>query len=139
MRHIFLELAGASQCLTLCVGPLRPSAAQEPLARRCRGVKGALAIWEHVSSAAAGALLGAGPALARLALLLRVLQLQRQLPPALAQLCSQGCPRRLEASACFGCLRITNMARTEQFSCRAQSFWRHRTLSRDGVWHSKDM
>ena len=103
-RQIFSETAVAHCCLALRVGRLRPSAAQEPLARRCRGIKGALAVREHVSGAAAGALPGAGLALPCLALLLRVLQLQRQLPPALAQLCGEGSAGCLEASAGLSCL-----------------------------------
>lgn len=71
--------------ITLRVGPPGAPAAQQPLAGRGRLIESALAFREH--TCAAIALLVASLALPRLALLLRILQLQGQLAPALAQLC----------------------------------------------------
>ena len=71
---------------TLRIWPLGALAAEKALTGRCGAVEGALALREH-GGRAAGALLGGALALASIALLLRILQLQRQLPPRLAQLC----------------------------------------------------
>lgn len=73
--------------LTCSIRPPGAAAAQEALAGGRRAVECARAFGEHARSAAARALLDSSLGLARLALLLSVLQLQRQLPPALAQLC----------------------------------------------------
>jgi len=74
---------------TLGIRPPGASATQKALAGRCGAVEGALAFRKHIRRAVGPLLLGC-LALAGLALLLRILQLQRQLPPGLLQLCCEG-------------------------------------------------